>query len=160
MLELMITVSIASILLAVAVPSYQTLMSNSQLSSQANDLMATLNYARSEAVKRGQRVTVCKSANGSSCGGDWKQGWLVFTDTGTLGTVDGTDEILRVFQPIKGLSLNSNFGDWIAYLPSGRSQKKSGLSNGTFGLCDQNGSIGRNIVINNTGRPRVEKTTC
>lgn len=154
MLELMITVSIASILLAVAVPSYQTLMSNSQLSSQANDLMATLNYARSEAVKRGQRVTVCKSANGSSCGGDWEQGWIIFTN------IDGEDEVLRSFQPIKSLTLNSNFGDQIAYLPSGRSQKKSGLSNGTFGLCDQNGSVGRNIVINNSGRPRVEKTTC
>jgi type IV fimbrial biogenesis protein FimT len=42
-------------------------------------------------------VTVCRSANGTACGGTWNNGWIVFVDGGTAGSVDGTDEILRVF---------------------------------------------------------------
>lgn len=159
LVELMITVSIASILLAVAVPNYQSLMRDSRLTTQANELMTALHYARSEAVKRSVRVTICKSSDGSACnnGSNWQDGWLIFSDTGAAGSVDGTDEILRVFPKTTGSTLGggSNFGNWVSYLPSGRSQGNGNLPNGVFSLCYQ--ASGRNIVINNSGRPRVEK---
>ncbi|MXS86002.1 prepilin-type N-terminal cleavage/methylation domain-containing protein [Nitrosomonas sp. HPC101] len=160
MVELMITISIASILLAVAVPSYQSLMRESRLTTQANELMTALHYARSEAVKRGVRVTLCKSADGATCNGDsWKDGWLIFSDSdaGTAGTVDGADEVLRVFPGLKGstLTTGSNFANWISYLPNGRNQGSGNLPNGTFSLCNQ--ASGRNIKVNKAGRPRVEK---
>lgn len=159
MIELMLTISIASILLTVAVPSYQSLMRESRLTTQANEFMTALHYARSEAVKRGVRVTICKSTDGATCNGDnWQDGWLIFSDTGTAGSVDSGDEILRVFPGLSGSTLvDTNIGNRISYLSSGRSQKSGGLGNGTFGLCSQDKSGGRNIVINNSGRPRVEK---
>jgi type IV fimbrial biogenesis protein FimT len=161
MLELMITLSIAAILLAVAVPSYQSVMVQSRLTTQANELMTALHYARSEAVKRGVRVTICKSSDGTACtsGGSWQDGWLIFSDAGTTGTVDGGDEILRVFPALNGSTLEggSNFGNWISYRSNGRSQGSgsSNPPNGTFSLC--NHASGRSIIINHSGRPRVEK---
>jgi len=159
MVELMITISIASILLAVAVPSYQSIMRESRLTTQANELMTALHYARSEAIKRGMRVTICKSPNGSSCGGNWSDGWMVFNDAGTAGTVDASDEVLRVFSALKGSTLGGglNFADWVSYLPNGRSQGSGNFANGTFSLCNQ--SSGRNVVVNNAGRPKVEKVS-
>lgn len=159
LVELMVTVSIASILLAVAVPSYQSIMRESRLTTQANELMTALHYARSEAVKRGMRVTICKSANGASCGGNWSDGWIVFNDTGAAGAVDASDEVLRVFTALKGSTLGggSNFANWISYLPNGRSRGNGNLPDGTFNLCNQGN--GRNIKVNNAGRPRVEKVS-
>ncbi|SEJ23685.1 GspH/FimT family pseudopilin [Nitrosomonas eutropha] len=152
MVELMITISIASILLAVAVPSYQSLMRESRLTAQANELMTALHYARSEAVKRGGRITICKSSDGATCNdGSWQDGWLVFSDAGTAGAVDSDDEILRVFPKLSGgITVNGfGFGNWISYLPNGRSQT------GRFELCNQ--ASGRDVVVNNSGRPRVVK---
>ncbi|HNS58810.1 MAG TPA: GspH/FimT family pseudopilin [Nitrosomonas europaea] len=161
MIELMLTISIASILLAMAVPSYQSLMRESRLTTQANELMTSLHYARSEAVKRGMRVTICKSSDGASCtnGSSWQDGWLIFSDAGTAGTVDGGDEVLRIFPGLNGSTLGAggNFANWVSYLPNGRSQGSSNLANGIFSLCNQ--ASGRNVVVNNSGRPRVEKVS-
>lgn len=158
LLELMITLSIAALLMTVAVPSYQSLMKESHLTAQANELMTALYYARSEAVKQGMRVTLCKSSDGATCnGGNWQDGWIVFSDTGTAGYIDSGDEILRVFPGLKESSLKggSNFSSRVSYLRNGRSQGNNNLPNGTFTLCNQISA--RKIIINTSGRPRVEK---
>jgi len=163
LLELMITLSIAAILASVAVPSYQATMTQARLTAQANELVTSLNYARSEAVKRGMRVTICTSNNGATCtnGSGWQNGWLIFSDGGTAGSVDGGDEVLRVFPALPGSTLagGANFNNWLSYQPNGRSQGSNGLSNGTFSLCNHN--HGRTITLNNAGRPSIQKVpTC
>lgn len=83
LVELMITLAIAAILLTIGVPSFNTLMQNSRLTTSTNDLIGALNLARSEAVTRELRVTVCKSADQATCNTSvtgWQQGWIVFTD--------------------------------------------------------------------------------
>lgn len=82
LVEVLVTISILAILTAVAVPSFQTMIASSSLTSTTNDVMTTLAQARSEAVRTGSRVTMCKSADGSTCvvSGDWEQGWIVFND--------------------------------------------------------------------------------
>ena len=69
LLELLVTVSIAAILLAVGVPSYVTFIDNNRVTSQANDLLYSFNMARSEATKRGAEVRVV-----SVGGSNWKRG--------------------------------------------------------------------------------------
>lgn len=163
-LELMITLSILAILASVAVPSYQSMMTQSRLTTQTNELVTTLHFTRSEAIKRGSRVTICKSSNGASCttGSNWQDGWIVFTDGGVSGTVDGTDQVLRVFPILKGSTLSGggNFGNWVSYMPNGKSQTVSALSTGTFTLCTS--GYRRDVTLNNTGRPQIDKsvTTC
>lgn len=94
LLELMIVVSVISIVLAVGVPSFRSIIASNRLATQSNDFLVALSTARSEAMKRGIYVTVCRSSNGSSCAtatGGWNQGWIVFAENaGNLGTVDAS----------------------------------------------------------------------
>lgn len=162
-LELMITLSILAILASVAVPSYQSMMVQSRLTTQTNELVTTLHFTRSEAIKRGSRVTICKSNTGASCttGSNWHDGWIVFTDTGVSGTVDGTDQVLRVFPALRGSVLTSggNFQNWFSYMPNGRALSGN-FQNDTFRFCAS--TKRRDVVINGTGRPQIDKsvTTC
>lgn len=173
LIELMVTVSILAIMASIAVPSYQSFVAQTRLTTQTNELATALSQARSEAVKRGVRVTVCKTADPAAASptcttsGGWQQGWLVFVDnthvTGNVaGTVDGsgagTDQRLRIFGALQGSTLTggTNFANWISYMPSGRSRGSVGGSPlGTFNLC--NGGKGRNIVLNSSGRVSIMK---
>lgn len=89
LVELLIVLGVGSILLAIAVPGYGFLMNTSRLAAVTNDLVTALQLARSEAVKRGMRVTVCKTGDAgtvpSACDAtaNWHEGWLVFVDDGT-----------------------------------------------------------------------------
>lgn len=153
LLELMITLSVAAILLTVAVPSFTTMIKNNRIAVQTNDLLADLALARGEAAKRGVRVGICISSNGTSCTGtNWALGRLIFTDGGTAGSIDGTDEILRVTSALQGTSVLASAGftnaAYFQYFPSGATD-----SAGTFKLCDdRTGSFGRLITIAVTGR--------
>lgn len=89
LIELVVALSIAAILLAIAVPSYSGSRLNSQLRASSNDLLGSMNLARSEAIKGGATVTMCPSAGGNECGGDWSGGWVVMRGTDVLQIVSG-----------------------------------------------------------------------
>ena len=82
LVELMVTISVLAVLMAVGIPSFQGVIASSRVTTATNDFMATLAQARSNAIWRGGRVTVCKSADGASCviTGGWEQGWIMFND--------------------------------------------------------------------------------
>src|SRR5690606_18361522 len=102
-IELMVVVAIAAILAAVAIPSMTEIVRRNTQESVINDLASALAFARSEAINRGQKVSVCQSANGTSCAtsGDWTAGWIVFVDpvyptAPSISAVAGANEqILR-----------------------------------------------------------------
>jgi type IV fimbrial biogenesis protein FimT len=166
LIELIITLAIAGILLAVAVPNFISFVQNSRLTSQANDLVTALNYARSEAIKRGVRTAVCSSTNGTSCAASttWDTGWLVFVDCDNDGVVDpgicpdwdangaADDEpVLLVRQPLEsGNTLRMGLTN-VTYQNTGFSGNA-----GTFRLCDVRGTAsGRAIAVNMQGRVRT-----
>jgi len=163
--ELMITLAVAAILLSQAVPSFLTMLQDNRIVTQANDFVTSLNVARSEAVKRGDRVTICKSANNTSCagGGDWQQGWIIFTDSNSDATVNNTDEILRTHGSLdSNLTLSGVIGSvtsYVSYTNNGSSQivGGGGAQTGTIVLCDSRGfgDKARAIVINASGQIRT-----
>ena len=150
LIELLVTVAIAAIVLAIAVPNYITLVQNSRLTGQANDFVTALNYARSEAIKRGVRVTVCSRSTDAACANDinWDAGWLVFVDTDGDGDVDG-ETVLLVRPPLEnGNSLRAAVRQRVTYQNTGY----SGFAD-TFRLCDTRGTTsGRAIAVNLQGR--------
>lgn len=162
LLELMITVAIAAILLAVAIPSFQSVMASNRITSQTNNFLASLALARSEALKRGTGISICASANGTSCAGtsttNWTTGWIVFTDSGTVGSVDGSDAVLRVADALRGgvtlTSTSSSAQGYIRYSPNG-----SVTATNSFTLC-KSGTTGRTIAISLTGRASPTSYTC
>jgi len=157
LVELIITLSIAAILAAIAAPSFASIIQNNRMATQYNELLASLTLARSEAIKRGQRVSVCQSSTGNSCGGsatNWHAGWLVFVDTDSDDNRDVGEEILRVNASLSGGNTLA-FGTTrtrVAYASDGLAV---GNSNGTFTLCDARGDASsRGLLVSTTGRAR------
>jgi type IV fimbrial biogenesis protein FimT len=170
LIELMITIAIAAIVLGLAIPSFTSTIASNRLTTGANELVTALNFARSEAIKRGIQVTVRNKGASSQ----WESGWDVFVDinanetfndngNGTLCEV-GEDCLLRTYDALPtGNTLRtgaSTYKDYAAYLPSGLSTVVAG---DTFTLCSGSGSgtamPQRTITINATGRPRVDVAT-
>ncbi|RYY73232.1 MAG: prepilin-type N-terminal cleavage/methylation domain-containing protein [Gammaproteobacteria bacterium] len=85
LIELLITLIIIGIVLGLATPSFTKLIINNSSLALGGDLVAAINFARQEAVKRGRRVSLCPSNNGLTCltSDDWAKGWLVFEDKAT-----------------------------------------------------------------------------
>ncbi|MGD8940277.1 MAG: GspH/FimT family pseudopilin [Gammaproteobacteria bacterium] len=164
LIELMVTIALAAIILTQAVPSFNALVQNNRLISQKNEFISTLNLARSEALKRGTRVTVCASTDQATCDTtDWEQGWIVFSDrnadrvldSGTGACLATEDCLIRVSA---GLSSNNTLAarksgaaadtGFIQYTPRGAVDSAA-----TFTFCDQRGEgHARATNINNLGR--------
>ncbi|WP_244857245.1 pilus assembly FimT family protein [Aromatoleum bremense] len=99
LIEMMITLAVAAILLGLSVPSFKSLLENNRAASTANDLLASLQYARSEAVKRAKPAFLCPSTNGETCidgDTDWHVGWIVVADL-TVIAIGATPDDEREF---------------------------------------------------------------
>jgi type IV fimbrial biogenesis protein FimT len=153
LLELMITVTIAAILLGVAIPSFFEAIRSNRLTTNANQLVTAFNVARSESVKRGMSVTVrrvdANSATNLGAGANWEDGWDVFVDRNANGVFndDGdanpcetTNSVLNedcLLKAFPGLQTNytlrgdANFPAFIRFAPDGR-----GNATGFFVLCE------------------------
>jgi type IV fimbrial biogenesis protein FimT len=107
-------ITIVSILMAIGVPSYQYVTSSNRISGEVNSLLGDLQYARAEAIKEGQTVSVCASTNLTTCSGTttWQNGWIVFSDVNGSGAVDSpNDQVLRVQRAFSlGDTFNANNG--------------------------------------------------
>jgi len=171
LIELVATLVVAAIIVAWGLPSFRNLIVSNRLVSQTNELIGALNLARSEAIKRGSTVSVCKSKNGTQCNSSsvctggasgsvgWSDGWIVFLNNATgSGTdarcVDANEQIIRThgaFPDQFTLNSNSSFSDLISY-------RSNGVSNNTgiFVVCYSNRlDSSRTVVINQSGRVRA-----
>lgn len=139
------------------------LLEDSAKTAAANDLVAHLSLARSEALKRQTRVNICASKDLSSCAdpsadlASWHDGWVVYVDRNRNGRIDA-DEILSVHSAVRrGLVIHTSAArHQIGYQPTGVS---SG-STVTFALCDARGKkFARYVIVSNSGRARVARTS-
>lgn len=121
LVELMITILIVAVLTAIAWPSFRDFLHRNQVSAQANQVLASLQYARNEAVGRRYPAAMCGSASTSNptptCdgGNTFESGWLVWRSSvpvfvGAPAYIAGTDELLRVTQPQTNISIRSFLG--------------------------------------------------
>jgi type IV fimbrial biogenesis protein FimT len=112
LLELLFALALAAILLTIAVPSFQQLTQKSRLDAWRNELIAALNFTRTEAVKRSAFVSICPAANAAAtaCGTErqWSQGWIVFVDSQNRGQITDQADRLRVREPLpKGTAVQA-----------------------------------------------------
>lgn len=97
--ELMFVVAITGILLAIAVPSFSSLIDRQRIASAASDLSSDLALTRMEATRRSGRATLCASADGLNCAASaaaWSTGWIVFGDANGNGVRDGTERVVKM----------------------------------------------------------------
>lgn len=122
LVELMITVLVVAILTAVAWPNFRDFMHRNTVTSQANQVLAALQYARNEAVSRRYPTALCGSTSGSACtSGDtsFENGWMIWRDSTLSGTPSYSstkDELLRVVEAQNGVSIRSFGGSGTASL--------------------------------------------
>lgn len=125
LVELMVTIAVAAILMAVALPSFQGVMRSNRVSTTTNQMIGALSLARMEAIRNTRGAGVCASADGSTCSaaGDWTAGWLVWSDVNGNGTYDGTatDTALRYVQGSDNMTVTGPAGaDAIRFDARGR----------------------------------------
>ncbi|MGH6627966.1 MAG: GspH/FimT family pseudopilin [Burkholderiaceae bacterium] len=165
LVELLTVIAVLGILLAGAIPSLGAMVDSATLSSQSNMFLSSLHLARSEAIKRNSRVTLCKSADGLACteAGGWHQGWIVFQDANNNGAKDGGEAVIYQAQALPAsfrLVGNLNVAKYVSFIATGGTKLATGaFQAGTLTLCRQSAPAGeaRQIVINSAGRPRVQK---
>lgn len=159
MVELMVVLSIATILLTIGIPSFRSFIQTQRITTTVNDFFAAINLTRSEAIQRGARVDLVPLGDGS----DWTKGWIVFVDENDNQKPDSGEKTIFSHGPVPdGMTIKSNFtdatGKYIAYNGTGRTRINANSQtpqSGTlsFTLEEQN----RQIKINFLGRPRVCK---
>jgi len=156
LLELITTLAVAAVSLAVIVPGWSALSQRSQLTSSANLVLTFLRYARTEAVTRGETVTLCPSDDGNRCSGDpfgWHRGLIVFVDSDGDRARHSDESLLRTQgATARGLRLHTSAGrPAIRFRPDGSAWG----TNATFRLCL--GDEGRAVVLYGSGRARVDR---
>jgi type IV fimbrial biogenesis protein FimT len=164
LIELLVTVAVAALLLAAGAPSFRQMIQNSRITSQANELLTAIHFARSEALKRARPVSICGSADGSACGGGWAGSWLVFVDGNLAGDEEAElDELLRVWPrspadaPIAG-----TLPDFLRLLPAGSVDPALIAGQITFLVRteDCRGNAARELVVSPTGRAAIRRVAC
>ncbi len=136
LIELMVTLAVIIVLLVVGVPNLKSFMQGNRLTSSTNLLVATLNLARSEAVKRGTPIKTCVSnAAQDDCNGviNWENGWITFIDSDNDDTIDGDETVLRVNGPLGGGTTirGSQITDIISFNSDGSASNTT-----SFMICD------------------------
>lgn len=155
LVELLVTIAIVAIVASIALPALSRMVQDAAISTRADQLMAGLQYTRTEAVKRNARVTMCRSANGTACAasatlGQWHAGWIVFVDGGSAAEVDSGDEILRVQPALKGQGSLVGSGDvasYVSYTSTGQARLAGGGPQaGAFSACAELSGIKRRRI--------------
>jgi len=171
LVELVIVITIAAILTVMAAPSFRSMIQNNRATTQANELLGSLNLARSEAIRRGVSVSLCARA-GNACSGaaSWVTGWLMFVDPNGDGVLDndpngngacdpGEDCLLRMHDPLDGNpTLNQTAGGTsVRFLASGQA---AAITSFDLRLPDCTGNQARTISTDRSGRSAVTTAAC
>ena len=165
LIELMVVVAIIAILLTIAVPSFVQTIAQNSINSSTGTLAADLNFARSEAFKRGLTVTVCPTnSTFTACenSGEWQSGWIIFLDRNDnqarSPVAANAETLLRVQQPLSAnLQIKGTGGSTVKSASFDRSGSSStvGLQvNATNIGTASEIATGRAICISLTGRVR------
>lgn len=158
LLELLIGLAIAGVVCALGVPAFGGWFAVQQVQDRAEALVHALDLARSEAVKRGDRVDVCPG--GAACNGGalpWERGWIVVPDRDR----DASRAIARERPAGDGVTIRGNrpVADYVSFTAAGHARRFDGaLQMGTFTVC-RAGQRARKVVLAGSGRARLETST-
>ena len=161
LVELATVVAIVGITLSLAVPAFSKLMARNAMASSVNLFLAQLHLARSSAVTRERRITLCPATDPNTCSDDhraWHGGYLIFQDDNRNRELDSGEQIISYEERARSditIVSSSKFRNRISYRAMGRAW----FSNTTIRFCHPNyPDLNRAIIVSNNGRVRkVEK---
>jgi type IV fimbrial biogenesis protein FimT len=162
LIELLVTLAGAAILIAAATPSLSSFFRVNRVAGATNELVLSLQLARAEAARRGRPVSVCRSADGTTCSGDWADGWIVFADANVTGTPSPTAagaEVIRVFGALDP-SLSLTGPDFTRFAVDGSIAGAAAELEFTLTVARCTGQQRRRIFLNRVGRVRSQVLAC
>lgn len=147
LIELLVVVAIISMTMAIGLPSFQSIIASTRLTSAANSMVSALQLARMEALKQHKTVVIRKKTTG------WQNGWSIFVDNQvTNNTIDVNEPVLVITTAdaiSSTISIQATYANYVAYTANGRVNTAGHIT-----FCS--GTNYRSIVIAPTGRIRVE----
>ncbi len=157
LVELVIVMTLTAILLIMALPAFGDLVISNRITTQANTIMATLNYARNEAINRGIDIRIEPVATGTlPAGMNWSAGWQV----NTIDTTGATVTTLRHFDALEESGLQNTLLN-ITYNPQGHI---NGGDTATLTLqadsCETGRPHIREIEVALSGHAQVSRMNC
>lgn len=159
LVECLLVIAIIGIIVAIGPGSVHALLASSRLGSAQTDIRSLLASARSEALTRNHRVTLCRSLDGLQCAGtsrvgqrQW-QGGLLFVDLDQDRIVGAGETVFYVANFHSAVNIIWNRGDSLVYQPDGTAL---GGSNGTFALRTPGTAVEHRVVVSLLGRVRTE----
>jgi len=176
LIETLFMLLVLAVLCSTAASSFLGLQNRAYLHGASEDLLNDILSARTEALRRERRVTLCVAALDASAQASlptacspigssaaWHQGWLMFEDTNSNGLWDEGEVLLqqraRMHLNVTATG-NSTVTRYVSFGASGRSLSLNGaFQAGTITLCER-GSKAREgwlLVVNAVGRPRLDK---
>jgi type IV fimbrial biogenesis protein FimT len=153
LIETLVALTVLSSLISIAIPSLSSIIQSSRQTTQTNQLIGALNYARSAAIANREMVSLCAGNTNCSHSTRWREKILIFRDLNRDGQLNQGDTLLVVASLAENYSWNwSNFRNQnhMSYKPDGTTHSL----NGTFTLCLQDHPT-RAVVINAAGRARL-----
>lgn len=161
LIELMTAAIVLAVLLGIGVPAFTNIIRANQIATQSNNLVAALTLARSEALKRGVRVSVCgaaAAANTCETTNNWSRGWILFEDDfGSAGVIDASDEILQVWPaPTNGVTFVPS-APAVTFARTGRAEFARSFTVTKTGCS---GDQQRSISVDLSGRVGLTRTSC
>ena len=167
LIELMAAITLLSVMAIVAIPAFGNLFQNNTLTAVTNSFTSTIALARSEAIKRNVRISMCAMNDaGTNCGvnGEWEDGWVVWVDADNDDTIDAAELVIHQRDNLPtGYTLRSTNGVYsnlIVFNQDGESSGDGGVNGvDTLRVCDANAAanVNRSIQLNAVGRAFVDK---
>ena len=166
-IELIITVALLSVMLAIAVPGFTNFFQNNNLATTSNRFVSSIALTRNEAISRNTTVVMCNiNASNNACdtNGLWETGWVVWVDLDNDNVIEnpndaGDVEIIHREEAMPaGYTLRATtYANRITFSPTGEAAGDLASAADTFRLCDntQNAANSRSINFNAVGRAWV-----
>lgn len=184
LLELMLVITVAAVIMGIAIPNFREFLWNNRISGAANDVVTAIHLARSQAIKLHMPIVTCftstPDAATPACDGDGSQGWIVFADdqdpavvaaSDNNGAVDAGERVFLRHGPANTVTVNllPAGSDYIAFSPTGFARPLGVLGVPISGvlLCDTRGNVerygadnsaARGITVSAVGRPGVTRS--
>ncbi len=156
LIELMVTISVASIFLTMSVPSMKKMLQQNKITALHNQLLSALSFTRNNAITRGSWATLCHSnAARTRCttpDSSWVNGWIIFHDKDNDGIVDSNETILTATNKLPASINILSYRSRISYSSQGYAVGYAGKI--TF--CDsQNIATKKGMIVSSNGRVRT-----
>ncbi len=163
LIEVIVAIAIAAILVGLALPSFNDALNSNRLANASNELLATVAFARSEAIRGNRGAVVCPSTDGLTCSGDWAAGWIMWADNNADGIRQtsgvNAEPVLRAQAALFNVS-STGSNAAIRFSPRGAVTAGAGVITLRPTACPAGKPFRRTITVMAGGMARVQRQDC